>query len=106
MFEKAVLSPIPEAMEVTADADSSHGEDSESDSDSDSDSEADDKLQVQTLESELYNNPSNYDAHVQVCFSASDRRLTTDANARKSVATASNEIRFKLLAFYIFTLFA
>ncbi|KAL8109467.1 hypothetical protein AgCh_025527 [Apium graveolens] len=37
---------------------------SESDSDSDSDDEAF-KLQVQTLESELYTNPANYDAHVQ-----------------------------------------
>ncbi|KAK4799960.1 hypothetical protein SAY86_025325 [Trapa natans] len=63
--EKSVLSPILESMEVEAPADSSHGEDSESDSDSDSDSEANDKLQVQTLESELYSNPSNYDAHVQ-----------------------------------------
>ncbi|WOG84291.1 hypothetical protein DCAR_0103474 [Daucus carota subsp. sativus] len=37
---------------------------SESDSESDSDDEAV-KLQIQTLESELYANPSNYDAHVQ-----------------------------------------
>lgn len=37
---------------------------SESDSDSDSDDEAV-KLQIQTLESELYANPGNYDAHVQ-----------------------------------------
>ncbi|KAK4766374.1 hypothetical protein SAY87_008016 [Trapa incisa] len=35
------------------------------DSESDSDSEADDKLHVQTLESEQYSIPSNYDAHVQ-----------------------------------------
>ncbi|KAK1370555.1 Squamous cell carcinoma antigen recognized by T-cells 3 [Heracleum sosnowskyi] len=37
---------------------------SDSDSDSDSDDEAV-KLQIQTLESELYTNPANYDAHVQ-----------------------------------------
>lgn len=41
---------------------------SESDSESDSDDEAV-KLQIQTLESELYANPSNYDAHVQVITS-------------------------------------
>lgn len=38
--------------------------DSQSDSDSDSDSEVD--AQIQTLETELLNNPSNYEAHVQV----------------------------------------
>lgn len=38
---------------------------SDSESESDSDDEAT-KLQIQTLESELYTNPSNYDAHVQV----------------------------------------
>ncbi|XP_048128253.1 squamous cell carcinoma antigen recognized by T-cells 3 isoform X2 [Rhodamnia argentea] len=37
----------------------------DSDSDSDSDSEAQDKLQIEALESELYSNPSNYDAHLQ-----------------------------------------
>lgn len=42
---------------------SSSGSDSD---DSDSDSEAQQNLQLQTLESELSNNPSNYDAHVQV----------------------------------------
>lgn len=41
---------------------------SESHSDTDSDDEAV-KLQIQTLESELYTNPANYDAHVQVITS-------------------------------------
>nr|XP_027113324.1 squamous cell carcinoma antigen recognized by T-cells 3 [Coffea arabica] len=44
-------------------------EDSDSDSDSDTESDSDDEaqlnLQIQTLEAELSNNPSNYDAHVQ-----------------------------------------
>lgn len=56
------LSSVPESMEVTTAAANSDSEDSESDSDS----EAQDKLQVEALESELYSNPSNYDAHVQV----------------------------------------
>lgn len=46
----------------------SEGSDSESDSDSDSDSEdeAQAKAQIEALETELYNNPSDYDSHVQV----------------------------------------
>ncbi|CAI9101486.1 OLC1v1038822C2 [Oldenlandia corymbosa var. corymbosa] len=40
-------------------------EDSDSDSDSDSDDEAQINLQVQTLESQLFSNPADYDAHVQ-----------------------------------------
>jgi len=39
---------------------------SEADSDSDSDEEAADETQIQTLESQLKDNPWNYDAHVQV----------------------------------------
>lgn len=38
---------------------------SDSDSDSDSDDEAQQSLELQTLESELSRNPSNYDSHVQ-----------------------------------------
>ncbi|KAM6563314.1 hypothetical protein CsatB_023312 [Cannabis sativa] len=38
---------------------------SDSDSDSDSDDDARDNLQLQTLETELSTNPSNYDAHIQ-----------------------------------------
>ena len=37
-----------------------------SDSDSDSDNEAQQNAELQTLETELSCNPSNYDAHVQV----------------------------------------
>ncbi|KAL8141439.1 hypothetical protein V2J09_007460, partial [Rumex salicifolius] len=40
-------------------------DDSSSDSDSDSDNEAQQHLQIQTLESQLSSNPSDYDAHVQ-----------------------------------------
>jgi len=42
--------------------------DSQSDSDSDSDSEDDahQNTQIQALKTELLNNPSNYDTHVQV----------------------------------------
>ncbi|CAK9177692.1 unnamed protein product [Ilex paraguariensis] len=39
--------------------------DSDSDSDSDFEDEAQQNLQIQTLESELSNNPLNYDAYVQ-----------------------------------------
>ena len=35
-------------------------------SDSDSDDEAQETLQIQTLETELSQNPANYDSHVQV----------------------------------------
>lgn len=38
----------------------------DSDSDSDSDDETQAKAQTEALELELYNNPSNYDAYVQV----------------------------------------
>lgn len=41
-------------------------DDSDSDSDSDSEDETQAKAQTEALELELYNNPSNYDAYVQV----------------------------------------
>ncbi|KAF8016112.1 hypothetical protein BT93_H1598 [Corymbia citriodora subsp. variegata] len=59
--DSAMPSPPDEPLGVPADSDSG----SDSDSDSDSDAEAQDKLQIEALESELYNNPSNYDAHLQ-----------------------------------------
>lgn len=40
--------------------------DSQSDSDSDSEDDAQQNTQIQALETELLNNPSNYDTHVQV----------------------------------------
>lgn len=49
-------------------SDPKNGSGSESYSGTDSDDEAV-KLQIQTLESELYTNPANYDAHVQVITS-------------------------------------
>lgn len=103
--EKAVLSPIPESMEVEAAADSSHGGDSESDSDSDSDSEADDKLQVQTLESELYNNPSNYDAHVQVYFITSDTAQLVRECERFLVDRGNVNCKFRVVCFKFFAFF-
>lgn len=57
--DSAMPSPPDEPVDVPANS-------SDSDSDSDSDSEAQDKLQIEALESELYSNPSNYDAHLQV----------------------------------------
>ncbi|EYU35044.1 hypothetical protein MIMGU_mgv1a016245mg [Erythranthe guttata] len=39
--------------------------DSESESDSDSEDEAQAKAQIESLQTELSNNPSNYDTHVQ-----------------------------------------
>ncbi|KAL0364956.1 UNVERIFIED_CONTAM: Squamous cell carcinoma antigen recognized by T-cells 3 [Sesamum angustifolium] len=53
--------PMPDAQNP------SDGSDSESDSDSDSDSEdeAQVKEQIEALETALYNNPSDYDSHVQ-----------------------------------------
>lgn len=39
---------------------------SESESDTDSEDEAQAKAQVEALETKLYNNPSDYDSHVQV----------------------------------------
>lgn len=61
--DSATIMPSPpnEPMDVPADSPPS-----DSDSDSDSDSEAQDKRQIEALESELYNNPSNYDPHLQV----------------------------------------
>lgn len=44
----------------------SSNSDSESDSDSDSDDESQAKAQIEALETQLYNNPSDYDSHVQV----------------------------------------
>lgn len=46
------------------DASDSHSE-SESESDSDSEDESQQKVELQTLETELSSNPSNYDSHVQ-----------------------------------------
>ncbi|KAK0590803.1 hypothetical protein LWI29_031902 [Acer saccharum] len=46
-------------------ADDSSGSDDSSDSESDSEDEAQQKLELQNLELELSNNPSNYDTHVQ-----------------------------------------
>ncbi|KAI3445538.1 hypothetical protein Pfo_002203 [Paulownia fortunei] len=43
----------------------SDGSDSESESDSDSEDEAQAKAQIEALETELNNNPSDYDSHVQ-----------------------------------------
>lgn len=62
--DSAMPSPPDEPVGVPAGS-SPSGSDSGSDSDSDSDSEAQDKLQIEALESQLYNNPSDYDAHLQ-----------------------------------------
>ncbi|KAL0422191.1 UNVERIFIED_CONTAM: Squamous cell carcinoma antigen recognized by T-cells 3 [Sesamum latifolium] len=51
--------PMPDAQNPT------DGSDSESDSDSDSEDEAQVKEQIEALETALYNNPSDYDSHVQ-----------------------------------------
>lgn len=48
---------------------STKSSDSDSDSDSDSEDDAQQNLQIQALQTELLNNPSNYDAHVQVFLS-------------------------------------
>ncbi|KAG6408654.1 hypothetical protein SASPL_131672 [Salvia splendens] len=52
---------MPDAKNPTEGSDS----DSESESDSDSEDESQAKAQIEALETQLYNNPSDYDTHVQ-----------------------------------------
>lgn len=52
---------MPDAQNPSDGSDSS-----ESDSESESDGEAQAKEKVEALETALYNNPSDYDSHVQV----------------------------------------
>ncbi|KAG6408686.1 hypothetical protein SASPL_131704 [Salvia splendens] len=52
---------MPDAKNPTQGSDS----DSESESDSDSEDESQAKAQIEALETQLYNNPSDYDTHVQ-----------------------------------------
>ncbi|KAI3863457.1 hypothetical protein MKX03_005922 [Papaver bracteatum] len=62
-FETLDVNMDDEEEEAKQDIQSSDS--SDSDSDSDEDAAADDEQQLQTLEKELAENPSNYDAHVQ-----------------------------------------
>ncbi|XP_042009943.1 squamous cell carcinoma antigen recognized by T-cells 3-like [Salvia splendens] len=52
---------MPDAKNATEGSDS----DSESESDSDSEDDSQAKAQIEALETQLYNNPSDYDTHVQ-----------------------------------------
>ncbi|KAI3936901.1 hypothetical protein MKW92_024138 [Papaver armeniacum] len=62
-FETLDVNMDEEEEEAKQDIQSSDS--SDSDSDSDEDAAADDEQQLQTLEKDLAENPSNYDAHVQ-----------------------------------------
>ena len=55
---------MPDAKNATEGSDSDSDSESESDSDSEDESQA--KAQIEALETQLYNNPSDYDTHVQV----------------------------------------
>lgn len=63
--EDIAMSDVAEIPKATAKDNSSDSSDSP-DSDSDSEDEAKQNLELQTLELQLCNEPSNYDAHVQV----------------------------------------